>query len=167
MISFKQFLKENTQELKLIKFNREVNRFGYTDHFEFNWGKKSFASLENREKGSDWLSALAVFDINLPTDVNPRNSMIYQFTNPLPSSASNNPQYDSVYKFARSKANITKWLLGQPVNYIVKKQIDVYTEYIEGIIDFMESFNLKKREFYLLNLDKETKDTWKDIVPGL
>lgn len=163
MKSFKQFLKENKQELKLTKFNREINKFGYTDHFEFSAGKKSFASLENREKGSDWLSALAVFDLNLPD----RSGMIYQFTNPLPSSASNSPQYSNVYKFARSKANIVRWLLGRPAHYTVKKQIDVYTEYIESIIDFMESFNLKKREFYLSNLDKETKDTWEDIVPNL
>ena len=163
MISFKQFLKENTQELKLTKFNREINKFGYTDHFEFSMGKKGFASLENREKGSDWLSALAVFDLNLPE----RASMIYQFTNPLPSKASGISQYDNVYKFARSTANITRWLLGQPAHYTVKKQIEEYTEYIKSIIDFMESYNLKRREFELADLDKETKDTWKEIVPGL
>lgn len=163
MITFKQYLKENTQELKLTKFNREPNRHGYTDHFEFSMGKKGFASLENREKDSDWLSALAVFDLNLPD----RSGMIYQFTNPLPSSASNSPQYGSVYEFARSSASITRWLLGQPAHYTVKKQIPEYTEYIKTIIDFMESFNLKKREFYLSDLDKETKDTWEEIVPNL
>lgn len=165
MITFKQFLKENTQELKLINFNREVNRFGYTDHFEFSMGKKGFASLENREQGTDWPSAIAVFDLNLPTDVNPRNSMIYQFTNPLPGSSK--PLYDNLHKEAKKESNITRWIQGQPANYIVKKQIKEYTEHIKAIIDFMEKYDLKRREFELADLDKETKDIWKEIVPGL
>lgn len=165
MIIFKQFLKENTQELKLVSFNREPNKYGYTDHFEFSMGKKDFAALENRELGTDWPSAIAVFDLNLPTDVNPRNSMIYQFTNPLPGSSK--PLYDNLHKEAGKRQNIMRWILGQPANYIVKKQIKEYTEYIKTIIEFMEKYDLKRREFEIADLDKETKDTWRDIVPGL
>jgi len=165
MITFKQFLKENKQELKLVSFNREPNKYGYTDHFEFSWGKKGFRSLENREQGTDWPSAIAVFDLKLPTDVNPRNSMIYQFTNPLPGSSK--PLYDNLHKEAKKESNIMRWLQGQPVNYVVKKQIKQYAEYIKAIIDFMEKYDLKRREFELADLDKETKDTWKEIVPGL
>lgn len=161
MISFKQFLKENTSDLKLVKFNREQNKYGYTDHFEFCLDKKGLASLENREKGSDWPSSIAVFDLNLPD----RSGMIYQFTNPLPSTSK--PLYEDFYREAGYKSNIMRWLLGQPAHYTVKKQIKEYTEYIKAIIDFMEKYDLKRREFELADLDKETKDTWKEIVPGL
>lgn len=158
MKTFEQFLKEDTQDLKFVTFNREPNKHGYTDHFEFDINKKGFASLENRDKGSNWPGAIAVFDLNLPN----RSGMIYQFTNPLPSTSK--PLYEDFYREAGCKSNIMRWTLGRPAHYTVKKQIKEYTEYVKNIIDFMKTFDLKKREFYLLNIDKDTRDTWQGIA---
>lgn len=49
----------------------------------------------------------------------------------------------------------------------VRDDAETYYNHIIAILKFLEEFNEGKRQAKLLNLDKETADTWGDIIGNL